>query len=171
VFSDPLALHPETSIPGRGTEEMKTNDVTHRFRMGEVGIGVELGRPGLSTSFEDVEKVAMALAQHEVEFEPKNPVTVLMDKQTGKFKDNAVKKERVLSAIIELKSRRKDLPQIIKTLLKVSREIDTVMSIDLIDVCKRNGEISTGSILEKIKIDPAINGKVNLGLALAWSYK
>ena len=31
---------------GRGTSEMKTNDVTGRYREGEVGIGAELGRPG-----------------------------------------------------------------------------------------------------------------------------
>src|SRR6056297_3046849 len=27
-FSDPMAYHPETNVPGRGTEEVKTNDVT-----------------------------------------------------------------------------------------------------------------------------------------------
>ena len=30
-FSDPLKIHPETRIPGRGTEEMKTNEVTGRY--------------------------------------------------------------------------------------------------------------------------------------------
>ena len=29
-FSDPMATHVETKVPGRGTEEVKTNDVTGR---------------------------------------------------------------------------------------------------------------------------------------------
>jgi len=32
VFSDPRKEHKETKIAGRGTEEMKTNDVTGRHR-------------------------------------------------------------------------------------------------------------------------------------------
>ena len=36
-FSDPVSEHKETGIPGRGTEEMKTNDVTERFGYGEAG--------------------------------------------------------------------------------------------------------------------------------------
>jgi len=58
-FSDPLESHPDTEIMGRGTAEMKTNDVTGRFVEGEVGFAVEMGRPGVSTSFADVEKVAI----------------------------------------------------------------------------------------------------------------
>ena len=30
-FSDPLVEHPETKVPGRGTEEMKTTEVTGRI--------------------------------------------------------------------------------------------------------------------------------------------
>jgi NAD-dependent dihydropyrimidine dehydrogenase PreA subunit len=33
-FSDPGVWHPSTNQGGRGTEEMKTNDVTGRFRRG-----------------------------------------------------------------------------------------------------------------------------------------
>lgn len=33
-FSDPLIKHPSTEIMGRGTAEMKTNDVTGRFKEG-----------------------------------------------------------------------------------------------------------------------------------------
>jgi NAD-dependent dihydropyrimidine dehydrogenase PreA subunit len=42
-FSDPLVSHPLTQIMGRGTAEMKTNDVTGRFSEGEVGFGIEMG--------------------------------------------------------------------------------------------------------------------------------
>ena len=40
AFSNPLAEHKETRIPGRGTEEMKTNDVR-----GIYGRGIRWGVP------------------------------------------------------------------------------------------------------------------------------
>jgi hypothetical protein len=83
---------------GRGTAEMKTNDVTGRFLEGEVGFGIEMGRPGVSTSFKDVEKVTTVLAG-KVVFESKNPVTSLIDVDTGRFKDQRVLEERALSEI------------------------------------------------------------------------
>ena len=55
-------------VNGRGTEEMKTNDVTGRFKKGYAGIAVELGRPQVSTSLRDLEKIAMVVAQHGAEF-------------------------------------------------------------------------------------------------------
>ena len=45
LMSDVLTIAPESGISGRGTEEMKTNEVTGRFPDGTVGIAVELGRP------------------------------------------------------------------------------------------------------------------------------
>lgn len=170
VFSDPMAVHPETGVLGRGTEEMKTNDVTHRFKSGEVGIEVEVGRPGIAAAFEDVEKVAMTLAKCNVEFEPENPVTFLIDTKTGRLKDTAVRKERVLSAIIELKTRQENLVEIIETLRQVSGKIDTVISVGVITTCK-DSEVPIKTLLEKAMVKPRVNGKLNLGLALAWSYK
>ena len=48
VLSDPLTITEESGIAGRGTEEMKTNDVTGRFKRGFVGVAIEMGRPILS---------------------------------------------------------------------------------------------------------------------------
>ena len=42
AFSNPLIKHPATKLEGRGTEEMKTNDVTGRFARGIVGLAVEI---------------------------------------------------------------------------------------------------------------------------------
>ncbi len=47
---------------GRGTAEMKTNDVTGRYRDGEVGIAAELGRPCQGFYFRDMERVTTAMA-------------------------------------------------------------------------------------------------------------
>ena len=84
-FSNPLITHPKTGVPGRGTEEMKTNDVTGRFKRGRAGVCIELGRPGTGTRLKDVQTVAMAVAPYaKYGFEPHNPVTALMVDATGK---------------------------------------------------------------------------------------
>ena len=62
-FSNPNVRHPSTAGQGRGTEEMKTNDVRGIFMKGICGIAAEMGRPGVSTSWVDVEKVAMTCAK------------------------------------------------------------------------------------------------------------
>ena len=71
VFSDPLVEHDSTGIAGRGTEEVKTNDVAHRVDVGEVGYVVEFGRPGTGVRFHQIQTMTMALAKCGVTFEPK----------------------------------------------------------------------------------------------------
>ena len=46
VLSDPVETHGVTGVTGRGTEEVKTNDVSGRVKMGEVGLSIDMGRPG-----------------------------------------------------------------------------------------------------------------------------
>lgn len=161
-FSDPLVSHPSTEISGRGTAEMKTNDVTGRFKDRDVGFAVEMGRPGVSTSFADVEKVAMALAG-KVEFEPLNPVTVLMDTETGRLRDPRVRNERALSAIIECKTTEDHGIEILNVLKKVAEEIDTVFSLCVINKC-RGFEIPFKKVMVENGFTPRINGKTNVGL-------
>ena len=79
AFSDPLVPHKETGVRGRGTEEVKTNDVTGRVKRGRIGMAMEFGRPGVGTDFHEVEKMTMALAQLGANFEPNNPLTFLME--------------------------------------------------------------------------------------------
>ena len=87
AFSDPTVVHSGTGVGGRGTEEIKTNDITGRLRTGDAGIVIELGRPGRGARFRDVEKIAIALAPLEPHFEEFNPVTQLMENmKTGKIK-------------------------------------------------------------------------------------
>ena len=78
-FSDPNVPHPSTGGTGRGTEEMKTNDVTGRYKRGDVGFAVELGRPHSGACFKDLEIVTTTLAKGGVRFEPNNPTTFLID--------------------------------------------------------------------------------------------
>jgi NAD-dependent dihydropyrimidine dehydrogenase PreA subunit len=162
-FSDPTARHPSGS-KGRGTQEMKTNDVTGRFRRGMAGIGIELGRPGVCTTFRDLQTVSMALARSGVEFEPNNPVSALMvDKKTGRINEEVLD-ERVLSAIIECKVEIGRLKDVLETLKGVAPKIETVFSLDLISRPGADGTISTVAIAKEAGFSPRPNTKTNVGL-------
>ena len=143
-----MITHPNTNVPGRGTEEMKTNEVTGRFKRGRVGVAIEMGRPGTGVKFSDVEKVAMAVASAgDVNFEPQNPVTGLMsDVKTGKLRDDVLE-VRSLSAIIEFEIPNK-LAAVLEKLKEVTPEINTVYSLDL---CTRVDEDGSVPILEVVK--------------------
>lgn len=164
TFSSVHAKFTGLGMDGRGTAEMKTNDVTGRFRLGEIGITIDVGRPGVGTKFMDVERIAMALARRGVEFEPQNPTTSLMvDTTTGRFRED-VKSERVLSCIIEFKTTEDKLLEIIETLNEVSREIDTVFSVGCISRCRPDGTVPIKEKLDSAGIYYRPNGKVNVGL-------
>src|SRR5216110_3009814 len=104
AFSDPRATHESTGVQGRGTEEVKTNDVTDRVKRGEVGFTIEFGRPGIGAWFRDIQVMAWAMAKAGVSFEKKNPVTSLMtDVSTGTLREDILG-EKVMSAILEIKT-------------------------------------------------------------------
>jgi hypothetical protein len=144
---------------------MKTNEVTGRFKWGEAGMAVEMGRPGVGARFSDIEKVAMAIAAvGGITFEPKNPLTGLMaDKKTGKMNEE-VMGEKVLSAIIELMVPQRRIPEIIAAVRKVSKEISTVCSFDLTTKVDPDGGIAAFELAKAAGIQPTLNGKANVGL-------
>ncbi len=163
-FSDPLKIHPETRLPGRGPEEMKTNEVTGRYRRGTFGMAFELGRPGVGARFRDVEKVARALAALGISFEENNPVTKLMvDKKQGRINPEVLN-EKVLSAIVEFLLPAERLPQVLELLDRVAREIDTVFSGDIISRIGEDGGIPYVNEIAGRGRFLSINGKSNVGL-------
>ena len=163
-FSDPLKIHPETRIPGRGTEEMKTNEVTGRYRRGMYGMAFELGRPGVGARFHDVEKVARALGALGISFEENNPVTKLMvDRQRGTINPEVLN-EKVLSAIVEFMIPAERLPQVLEVLDRVAREIDTVFSGDIITRVGEDGAVPYVQEIRGRERFLSINGKSNVGL-------
>jgi ferredoxin len=163
-FSDPLKIHPETRIPGRGTEEMKTNDVTGRFPWGKYGMACELGRPGVGARFRDVEKVARALATLPVDFEENNPVTKLMvDREKGIINPEVLG-EKVLSAIVEFMIPAARLSSVMDVLDRISREINTVFSGDIISRIGPEGQVPYISTIQEMDRFLSINGKSNVGL-------
>jgi len=164
AFSDPTVEHKTTKIAGRGTEEGKTNDVTGRFQRGWVGMGLEFGRPGIGTHFRDVDKVSQALAKLGVQFEPANPVTFLMDDvKTGKINEEVLD-EKVLSAIIECLFPIGKLKDVLMTVKKVAKEVDTVFSVECIQRAEPDGSFPLEKILSDLNIPRYINGKSCVGL-------
>ena len=167
VFSDPLLPHGTTGVPGRGTEEMKTNDVTHRFKPGFVGMAIEMGRPGTGAYFYDIEKVAMAVARHHVKFEPNNPLTSLMaDPVTGRMNPEVLQ-EKVLSGIIEFIVPIQDAKEILLTIKAVAKEISTVFSLDICSPVTPDDKIAYEDVLREAGFTPRPNGKTNIGLGYA----
>jgi len=164
LLSDVLTIAQESGISGRGTEEMKTNEVTARFKKGWAGIAIEFGRPVLGARFYDVEKVAMAVAKLGVEFEKANPTTSLMeDPKTGKFKKDVLN-ENVLSAIVEFCIKLEQLPELFEILKNVAGEIDTVFSLDLASRVSPDWTVPSVPYAERAGLWVSPNGKTNVGL-------
>ena len=162
-FSNVLATHKITGIPGRGTEEMKTNDVTNRFNIGEIGVSIEVGRPGVGTYLENIELFTTRLSKIGIAYEEKSPVTALIIDNEGHINEE-VKNQRVLSAIIEFKIPDEKLSQVLEVIREVEKQIDTVFSVGIISRIKEN---NTKDIINRISQDGfevRPNAKINIGL-------
>ena len=168
ILSNPLTEFKGSQVPGRGTEEMKTNDVKGSFLPGEVGIGIELGRPGVGSYFRDVEIVAMTMMGAGIGYElaEENPVTHFMsDKKTGKLRDDVLN-EKATSAIIEGKCKLEKLPEALKALREAAEKVDTVFSVEVITKVTPEGEVPIKTVLEELGYWFSINSKNNMGLGL-----
>jgi NAD-dependent dihydropyrimidine dehydrogenase PreA subunit len=162
-FSDARAKHPTTSLAGRGTEEIKTNDVTGRVSSGELGFGVEMGRPGLGAWMKDVQTMAMAIASLGAEWESDNPVSpIFKDKATGRLLDEVIG-EKVLSCILEFRVPVERLESVVQVLKKAEKEIDTVFSVSMITTFAPDGTLPGLDKLRELGLSPRPNPKVNLG--------
>ncbi len=164
AFSDPRVPHESTGVHGRGTEEVKTNDVSGRVQVGEVGFTIEFGRPGVGVRFRDIQQMCWALAKADVRFEKKNPVTSLMtDVAKGDIREDILE-EKVLSAIVEIKVPVARTEEIIRLVWEVEKQLETVVALGVGTRCDEHGEDHVvGPILEKLgyQLDRA---KTNIGL-------
>lgn len=169
AFSDPFGKHENTALKhmGRGTEEVKTNDVTgivHRLDC--VSLAVEMGRPSVGSSFAELEKIAMAVAPYAIKFEENNPVTALMvDKKTGKL-ESSVLGESVMSAIIEFTCAIENVKPVLETLKAMKSQVNTVFSLCLIcRVDEQTDTIPARAIIDELGLNVDItSAKTNLGL-------
>ena len=166
AFSDPRVPHESTGVEGRGTEEVKTNDVTSRVREGEAGFTIEFGRPGVGVRFREIQKMTTALVGLPVEFERHNPVfSLITDPARGTLREDILN-EKVLSAILELKTTLAHVPTVLRKVNEVAQTLDTIVSVGVSTRCDAHGE----SLLEPILRQEGYafsRGKTNLGLGRA----
>jgi len=163
-FSDPVVEHPLTGVRGRGTAEMKTNDVTGRYKIGYAGVGIEVGRPGIGTRLSEVEKIYKELVDLGIQFEADNPVRGLLSAENpNEFKQDVLN-EKVLSAIIEFIVPTGRLEEVLARIREVSGRINTVISVCLIDKVSDDGRMFNHEIAQNAGYAPSINAKVNVGL-------
>ncbi len=162
AMSDVLAMHKITGLGGRGTEEMKTNDVTGRYKEGFVGVAIEFGRPALGARFYDIEKITKASTEFGVEFEGDNPISALMsNKVTGEFPEELLN-EKILTGIVEFIIEEKHLNDYLEVLKTVSQKIDSVFSLGLMVKCDDYGRIPDS--ISELDVDFYLNGKTCVGL-------
>lgn len=162
-FSNVIATHKITGIPGRGTEEMKTNDVTDRFNIGEIGFSIELGRPGVGTYLRNIELFTTQLAKIGVEFEPESPVTALLINDQGYIKEE-IKNEKVLSTIIEFKVPKNRVRKVLDLIKDIDKRIDTVFSVGIVSRIIENEKVPIINLLKQEGFNVRPNAKVNIGL-------
>lgn len=165
-FSNVIATHKITGIPGRGTEEMKTNDVTSRYNFGEIGFSIEVGRPGIGTHLSNIELFTTKLSKIGVKYEPESPVTAIIIDDKGHIKED-IKNENVLSAILEFKVQENKINEVLEVIKDIDKNIDTVFSVGIVSRVMENGDVPVINILtqEGFKVKP--NAKVNIGLGKA----
>ena len=164
AFSDPRVPHASTGVEGRGTEEVKTNDVTGRVMQGDVGFTIEFGRPGVGVWMREIQEMCWALARAGVDFETRNPITSLMtDVSTGTIRED-IMGEKLLSAIIEIKVPIARTEEIIRIVRDVETRVDTVVALGVGARCEDDGsEDRVAPILERLgyRLERA---KTNIGL-------
>ncbi len=163
TFSNPLAVHATTLVTGRGTEGIKTNDSQNRYKRGEIGVFIEVGRPVLGGRFEDVEKIVMAFKEHGYDVIPENPIASFIDDpKTGALKPEILN-EKVISCVIEFILPDDAAAVMITMIAALSREVKSVFSLSVALRADRKGR----SPFEKLfgtQIYRLPNAKSNIGV-------
>ena len=108
--------------------------------------------------------MAWAMAKAGVSFEKKNPLTSLMtDVSTGTLREDILG-EKVMSAILEIKTTVDRTEEIILLVKEVEKQLDTVVAIGVGTRCDENGDENVvAPILERLGYNLA-RAKTNIGL-------
>jgi ferredoxin len=164
AFSNPLVVHEATGVRGRGSEGIKTNDVTDRYPRGSLGVFIELGRPALGTRFVDVERVVKKFTAHGHTLVSDNPVAGLINDPARGTLMPEVLKEKAISVLVEFILPESAVSALHTLLDELAGEVKTVFSVSIAlraepDGTSRIEDLFGGEVFR------LPNGKVNLGLA------
>ncbi len=164
VFSNPLAEHEATGVAGRGTEGIKTNDVTGRYKRGYMGVFVELGRPVLGARLYDVEKVLKKFRAHGYKVVDDNPIAGLVaDSSTGALEEEVLY-EKVISALVEFILPEGAADELMSIMAELEALVETVMNLSVALPARPDGSSPLYELFGK-DVWSLANGKVNIGIA------
>lgn len=164
TFSNPLAVHETTGITGRGTEGIKTNDSQRRYRRGDIGVFIELGRPVLGARFTDVERVVKKFRAHGFDVIPNNPISALIsDARTGAL-DPEILDEKIISCVLEFVIPDSAAGELMQMVRELAGEVDSVFSLS---VALRADGMGRSKFRELFGPDVYCmpNAKLNIGMA------
>ena len=155
-----------TPLPGAlPPPDPKLNEVHGRISKDSTAVVVEVGRPGVSTTLADVEKVCMALAAAGFTFDPGSGVTGLMvDVAAGKLQPDILN-ERVMHAMIHYTCPNDHLPAGLRALREVAGRVNTVFSIGFSSLLDAEGIGPAVAICEEAGFVVKPHGKTSVGMA------
>jgi hypothetical protein len=84
------------------------------------------------------------------------------DTATGKIREDILQ-ERVLSANVEIKTSMERVPEMLRTVTRVARELDTIVAIGVSTRCSPEGRSALEEVLRREGYS-FWRGKTNLGL-------
>jgi ferredoxin len=164
TFSNPLAVHENTGITGRGTEGIKTNDSQNRYKRGDMGVFIEVGRPVFGGRFKDVERIVKTFKVHGYEVIPQNPIASLIDDpKIGALKHDILN-EKVISCVIEFLLPVSAASELLAMVGELAGEVESVFSLSVGLRADEQGEAH----FEEIFGDDVFhlpNAKVSIGAA------
>jgi hypothetical protein len=164
TFSNPLAVHENTGITGRGTEGIKTNDSQNRYKRGQIGVFVEVGRPVLGGRFRDVERIVKTFKAHGYDVIPQNPIAALVENpETGALKSDVLN-EKVISCVIEFLLPSSAAGELMAMVGELSGEVDSLFSVSVALRADEQGQHHFEEIFGP-EVVHFPNAKVNIGAA------
>ncbi len=164
TFSNPLAVHETTGITGRGTEGIKTNDSQNRYRRGDIGVFIELGRPVLGARFSDVERVVKMFKSHGYEVIQKNPIAALIDDPASGTLRPEILNEKIISCVIEFVLPERAVGELMQIVQRLAGEVQSVFSLSVALRADERGNSPFGEIFGP-DVFSFPNAKVNIGMA------
>jgi ferredoxin len=164
TFSNPLVVHKATQVRGRGSEGIKTNDVSDRYPRGSVGVFIELGRPALGTRFADVERVTRKFRAHGYVLVEDNPVAGLIDDHAKGTLRQEILNERAISVLVEFIVPETAITTLTSILEDLAGEVETVFNVCIALRAEPDGASRIAEIFGN-DVFRLPNGKVNLGVA------
>jgi hypothetical protein len=128
-----------------------------------VGYTIEFGRPGVGVRFSDIQEMTRTLAREGVTFEKNNPITHLMtDTMTGELRTDILH-EKILSAIVEIKTTIGEVERVLDIVEGVAERIDTVIAIGISTRCEDGEDNILSPLLDKLGYYYS-RAKTNMGL-------